>query len=88
MEDYLELAAHILGIDDEQAERGSARWIRLIDERLVERWGIDIPVFQEIAAEMIRLSPAMRSPLDGALMRTLGYSDELGWYALARVQAE
>lgn len=88
MEDYLELAAHILGVDDRLAEHGFARWIRLIDERLVERWGIDIPAFQDIASEMIRLSPAIRSPLDGAPMRTLGYSDERGWYALARVHAE
>ena len=79
MNDYLELAAYILGCDANYVD---------VEDVLYERWEITYDVFEELVGEILPLTPTLQSPLTERPMHVLGVVEEDGVFcALARIPA-
>ena len=91
MSDYWELAAHVVGMDPDDAYDKTDE----IEERLDERWGIDLATFEHVADTLLRYTPSLTSPLSDQEMHVFGVwesqhipdrpADDALWFrALAR----
>ena len=68
MSDYWELAAHVVGMDPDDAYDKTDE----IEERLDERWGIDLATFEHVADTLLRYTPSLTSPLSDQEMHVFG----------------
>ena len=78
--EHTELAAHVVGLDHDRAYD----LVDEIEERLDERWGIDLEHFSAIASALIRYTPTLPAPLTGQDMHIFGIHRDSHFLALSR----
>ena len=85
MEDYIELAAHVVGVDVDSSYEDT----EVIEYRLEDRWDIDMDTFGEIADVLIRYTQPLKAPLSGEWLHVFGVLDngDRAFVALAKVRA-
>ena len=78
----LELAAHLLGID-ENADDFEER----VDDKLYETWGIDYDSFRSLCSSLLPLCEVGQSPITKQIFRGFAVREEKYGRWLARVDA-
>ena len=77
MNDYVELAAWLMGVDAEDQFA--------IEQALAERWDISFEVFEAVVEALLPLAPPVPSPLTGEPQHVFWRPDGDAYVALARM---
>ena len=83
MEDYLELAAHLGGVSDEDPEIFTK-----VEDFLLDRWEIDLATFGNIADTLLSLTPTVPAPMSGENQHVFWVNKGDHYLALARKKAK
>lgn len=77
MNDYTELAAHLIDVDPEDQFA--------IEKALAERWDVSFEAFEAIAAALLPMTPPVPGPLSGRPQHVFWKPDGDHYTALARM---
>ena len=82
IDDYIELAAKLLGLPDE-TEEDEAK----IEQALLNKYDVDLATFGNLVEALLPFTYPIKAPLSGELMHTFGFADNGGgvWIALAKI---
>ena len=82
--DAEELACQILGLDyDDLVNEGREDEI---EEKLYEEYEIGMEQFRNIAAELLKLTPAVKNEMTGTLYNAFGVQEGKVWRAIAKAE--
>ena len=80
--DAQELACQIMGLDyDTIVDEGREQEI---DDKLYEKFEVDMEQFIGIADELLKLTPPIKSDLTGTLYNAFGVPEGQAWRAIAK----
>lgn len=74
MDDYVELAAFVLGV--RLAEDDTAVNVDAVEKALTQKWGIYLDEFEGVARALLRCTYPTPSPITGKLMHLFGSTDK------------